>query len=123
MEPYMVKQVGRGVFRTAVAATSVMRGGREFVRFTYLEDGGELREGIDIEEVPSRDLGIVVKVPKNSLILEYAVLELRKYADINEHDYFSWEPFGNSLCLPIASNVTIETYEARPRVFRKIVHE
>lgn len=122
-EPFMIKQTSKGVFRAVRSATSYRRKEKEFMRFFYAEDIEELIEGEDLYEMPSRDLAINVEVPRGARLLEYVLLELRKFADITSCDYFSYEPFGHFICLHVTSDDRIETYKARPRIFRKIVND
>ncbi len=115
----MIIPTSGGVFRAVSSVTSVMRRGKEFLRFSYLENIGELREGIDIEEPSLKDLTICVDVPKGSLMGEYAILELRRHAANSLCDYFSYAPFRNLMCLLLASNDRFDTYKSRLRLFIK----
>jgi hypothetical protein len=69
--------------------------------------------GDDMKEVTARGLELHLE---NYDVSNY-MNELRKFALVTESDYYSFEPYGNSIIWPYYSRAKV-----RPRIFRKIIN-
>lgn len=86
-------------------------------------DLGNLELGLDLIEVSTRGISLMVKTPKGVNTYPYVVEELKKLASIADMDYFSCERFGAALFQPVISELSREIYEVKPRLFRKLVND
>ena len=108
--PYFIKENSDGTYFAPEKVE--IKDGKIF--FSIKEDNTftNLVLGIDMKEVPTRGLELYLE----SHDTFSAMNELRKFAQVTESDYYSFEPYGNSLITVYYSRAKV-----RPRIFRKII--
>ena len=120
-KPYFIDETRGGIFRVVRSLDICPDGERDKLKFRT--SGKELSKGLDICEISSRNISLLVEVQRRGVILEYIIEGLRKLAGVAECDYFSYEPFGTSICETIAENDICGYYKVMPRLFRRIVND
>lgn len=121
--PYFIKETGSGVFYVVKSATRTKKteasteGGLEFD-----EEIGELRSGMEIIETPNRNLKILVEFPLDAFSIPYIIQELRKYAQVSNYDFVSYEPFGEYISRAVAQQGNTLVSKVIPRIFRRAVN-
>ena len=113
-KPYLVMQCKDGFYR--IVESYFLK--NKSANFNF-DSSRSLRLGLDIIEVPTRGLSLVVRRFSDDFENFYKLGfdELRKFAEVCGRDYFSFEPFGGSINKILGSNGNEEISEIRPRLF------
>lgn len=117
--PYFILETESGVFY----AVSSFRLTEETTTANLNRGVGKLELGLDLIEVPTRGISLIVRTPEKVNVVPYVIEELKKLASISSMDYFSYETFGRHCCQPVVFKSDTEIHEIKPRLFRKIVND
>jgi len=119
-KPYFIVERESGLFEV-VKGLYIKEG--ENITTPETGEGNPLRLGLDIIEVPTRGIKLLVENMPNDFHLQIAVEELRKFCSVSGMDYVSYEPYGANVSLIRGSNGITQYHEVRPRLFRKVVDD
>jgi len=79
--------------------------------------------GLDMKEVPTRNLSLLVRTSNDGYAIRPIVYELKKFARLSGCDYYSLESIAGHGANYICTEGRFELFEVRPRLFRKIVND
>ncbi len=100
--------------------TRIALGGEPLSYFSYDEEN-DLELGVNIREIPNRDLSLLVRSAIGQPPMQAIVAELKKYAFNGDHDFVSLqEIYGNNLGTSLPPEGGINIYEINPRYFSRI---
>jgi len=115
--PYYIRETDNGIFY--VVSKIFIRDNR--AGRWKPDETKKLELGLDIIEIPTRGLSLLVRSSPDKIMLPYQLEELRKLSQIAGADYFSYENIGMNagrfLCTE-GQNIVIEVH---PRLFRKYI--
>lgn len=121
--PYWIKETEKGVFY--VVACIKLEDDRDKTSWGWLSDEklGKLEEGLDLKEVSTRGISLLVRGPKGEHVIAYMIGEIKKLASVSGYDYFSYEQIGNKASRFISFEGNNNVYEVKPRLFHRIVND
>ncbi len=121
--PYYLREHSPGTFLVAKSFWCEKENGANVTEFEWNEDIGELLLGLNIRELPNRNLNLLLEVPKCEPAAHYLIPTLIKFAQVVGCDYVCPEFFGNYTVETIHQRGDITLFKAIPRLFRKIVND
>lgn len=105
--PYFIREADSGVFYVVSSVAIDVRR----IHFNY-QNESYLQQGQDIKEIPTRGIELMIR----DINMNKALQELRKFAQITESDYFSYESYGDAI-YEYSNRIGV----VKPRIFRKII--
>jgi hypothetical protein len=119
--PYLLAETEKGVFYIVTSLREVNYGKKVWKWLYEMDVGCKLERGLDINEIPTRGLSILVR-SKSLFSLPDIIEEARKFSYVADADYFSFENFGKLVYRDLGNEGNTNLFEVKPRLFGKIVH-
>ena len=115
-KPYLLVECNDGLYY--VVKSYFLKNKSGILHFNS-DSSRPLRLGLDIIEVPTRGLSLVVRSTPGDAENFYRLVfgELRKFAEICGRDYFNFEPFSGYINRSLCINGREEISEIKPRLF------
>ncbi|MDD5191976.1 MAG: hypothetical protein PHH54_06830 [Candidatus Nanoarchaeia archaeon] len=120
--PYFITQIENNRFGVVSSIKNMTNeSGRLLWEINEFKEGsGELILGMDITETANRNLSYIIRVPKGRYIMPYVLEKARTIAEFSDHNYFSFETFGEYFMHCIGEEGNRNIYEIIPRLFRNV---
>jgi len=112
-KPYFLDEVESGKFKIVIMIEE------EGTQTLYeYDDADSLKLGIDVLEIPTRNLSIVTRIKsKGGQALKALIYEVQKFGEVCKCDYISVEFVGNRLGKIIGEESGFKIIEIKPRLF------
>lgn len=121
-KPYYIVEGETGIFNVLKSATLTDLSNQQWTQEND-QNIGHLVLGKDIQEIPTRGLTLLLRIPSGHFRAPYFVAECRKLAKITWYEYVTLDNFGPYVAHFVKMEGDIGVHEIKPRLFKKIVND